>query len=151
MLRLVCLNLITLRSHCLLSCAVSKKNVRHFSLFQFVSSCSGYFSCFFLFSPFVVGFLLCQVVPSFVGLLRQVLLGLPWFYLLCFRMSKFYFLKVFDGLEVPVRGWTFYLVSNRLKLTAVSRCVACSYFVFGYLNLFFCFSFFHLFQDAFLL
>ena len=89
------------------------------STFQFVSVCFKLFrlfSCFFLFSNFVVGFLLCQVVPSFVGLLRQVLLGLPWFYLLCFRMSKFYFLKVFDGLEVPVRDWTFYLVSNRFKL-----------------------------------
>ena len=124
------------------------------STFQFVSVCFKLFRLFFLFLlvfTFCCWFSLCQVVPSFVGLLRQVLLGLPWFYLLCFRMSKFYFLKVFDGLEVPVRGWTFYLVSNRLKLTAVSRCVACSYFVFGYLNLFFCFSFFHLFQDAFLL
>ena len=45
-------------------------------------------------------------------------------------MSKSYFLKVFDGLEVPVRGWTFYLVSNRFKLLRwfqdVWRCLGLS-------------------------
>ena len=60
-----------------LSSVSSTTNVRHSGMFQFVSSCSGYFSCFFLFSLFVVGFLVSSCSSVF-GLLCDVLLCFSW-------------------------------------------------------------------------
>ena len=116
-LRLVCLNLITLRSHCLLSCVVSNKMFYIwvcFSLFQIVRVVL--FVSMFVFVFFCwISFVSC--CSRFCWAVAASVTCLPWFYLLFFRMSENYFLKVFDGLEVPVRGWTFYLVLDRFKLS----------------------------------
>ena len=132
-----------------LSSVSSTTNVRHSGMFQFVSSCSGYFSCFFLFSLFVVGFLVCQVVPVFLAccvkcycvfhgcsLFSECLWVSSWGSLMvwcCFRLLWHVAICLYRLLIAVCRFLCFFfcIVLSRL---GSSRCLALFYIIVGRLK-----------------